>query len=348
MTALRIIDLDPFYAGGPAGRWHVAGELDAACRELGFFAVTGHRIDPGLIARTRAAVRGFFALPAEAKLAARPAAEATGRGYVPVEGETLSSTTSFKAAPDYKESFSIGVLEPGDEPYYLFEPSGVAFAPNVWPPEPLSFQPAMRQCYQALGALADDLLTLTALALGLAQNWFAPVSDRPTSALRVLHHPPRPHLGEDQYPAARGGVPRPRRRRRTARTCPPVRRGVRRTPLSRRHGRRVRLRQVPVQHCGDAGQRSRSWSLTSLRRGSSWTAIRVTTTRSRFSSPSARRESTCSGSPPSLAIRRSTRPPETLGPSVRSPAPRPVPVLAGCDRPLVRRLRYLHHRDDRG
>lgn len=202
MTSLRIIDLSPFYEGGGPGRASVAAEVDAACRELGFFAVTGHRVDLDLIARTRAAARGFFALPEEAKLAARPAAESTGRGYVPVEGETLSSTTSYEAAPDCKESFSIGPLHVGSEPYYLFEPSGVAFAPNVWPPEPRSFEPTMRQCYAAFGALADDLMTLTALAMGGPEERFAAASDRPTSALRVLHYPPRPRLRRGQYLAS--------------------------------------------------------------------------------------------------------------------------------------------------
>jgi isopenicillin N synthase-like dioxygenase len=124
-----------------------------------------------------------------------------------MEGETLSHTTTFAARPDAKESFSIGPFSDGDDghepdPYELFEPSGIAFSPNVWPAEPAGFAPATRAWYRALGSLADDLLSLTALAFDLPVAWFADKSDRPTSALRVLHYPPGSELGDGQYPAS--------------------------------------------------------------------------------------------------------------------------------------------------
>ena len=39
-----IIDIAPWSTGGPAGRDRVAGEVDAACCEIGFFLVTGHGV----------------------------------------------------------------------------------------------------------------------------------------------------------------------------------------------------------------------------------------------------------------------------------------------------------------
>lgn len=202
MADLRIVDLSPYYEGGESGRAHVAAEVDRACRELGFFAVVGHRVPSGLISTTRETVRGFFDLPVEAKLAVRTERRDSGRGYVPLEGENLSFTTTFASPPDLKESYSIGPLEPGDDPYHRFEPSGIAFSPNVWPTEPGTFEPAMRAYYHAVGALAADLLALTALAFGLPDDWFDAKNDRPTSALRVLHYPPRPQLGARQFPAS--------------------------------------------------------------------------------------------------------------------------------------------------
>jgi isopenicillin N synthase-like dioxygenase len=50
--------------------------------------------------------------------------------------------------------------------------------------------------------LADDLLTLTALAFDMPSDWFAAKNDRPTSALRVLRYPPREALENGQYPAS--------------------------------------------------------------------------------------------------------------------------------------------------
>jgi isopenicillin N synthase-like dioxygenase len=202
MSELEVVDLGPFYEGGDADRRRVAAAIDTACRSLGFFAVVGHRIQPSLIADTRSAVRDFFELPLHQKLAARTTNRSSGRGYVPVEGETLSYTTTFAAPPDAKESFSIGPFDIGLDPYYRYEPSGIAFSPNVWPSPPVAFGPALRLYYQALGGLAADLLSLTALSFGLPADWFASSNDRPTSALRVLRYPVGGPLGRGQFPAS--------------------------------------------------------------------------------------------------------------------------------------------------
>ncbi len=202
MDELAVIDLAPYYAGGARSRRLVAAAIDPACRDLGFFAVVGHRVPHGLVAETREAVRGFFDLPLEAKLAMRTANRTSGRGYVPIEGERLSYTTNFTARPDSKESFSIGPFDVERDAYHLFEPSGIAFSPNVWPDEPATFSPALQRYYRALGQLAADLLDLTAIAFDLPDGWFAPKNDRPTSALRVLHYPPGATVGEGQYLAS--------------------------------------------------------------------------------------------------------------------------------------------------
>lgn len=202
MTELPIVDLSPFYDGGVAGREAVARLIDRACRELGFFGVIGHQVPTELVVETRRVVREFFELPIEAKLEVRTVDPTSGRGYVPIEGETLSATTKFEAPPDLKESFSMGPPEPGDDPYVRFEPSGVAFSPNIWPGKLPQFEQAMRRYYGALGMLADDLLTLSAIAFGLPANWFVARNDRPTSALRVLRYPPDGYLRQGQYPAS--------------------------------------------------------------------------------------------------------------------------------------------------
>jgi isopenicillin N synthase-like dioxygenase len=202
MVELETIDLTPFYWGDDRDRREVATAIDHACRTLGFFAIVGHRVPGSLVAETRAAVRNFFELPLEDKLAARTENRSSGRGYVPVEGEALSYTTTFQAPPDAKESFSIGPFEIGTDPYYRYEPSGVAFSPNLWPEQPVAFGEALRRYYRALSSLSADLLSMTALAFGLPPDWFVARNDRPTSALRVLRYPPGGRLRDQQYPAS--------------------------------------------------------------------------------------------------------------------------------------------------
>jgi isopenicillin N synthase-like dioxygenase len=202
MADLDIVDLTPFYEGDDADRRDVAAAIDRACRSLGFFAIVGHRIPDGLVNETRDAVRAFFELPLADKLLTRTTNHSSGRGYVPIEGETLSHTTTFQAPPDAKESFSIGPFETGSSPYYHYEPSGIAFSPNVWPERPPAFGVALRRYYGALAGLARDLLALTAVSFDLSPDWFRAYNDRPTSALRVLRYPPGGPLSAGQFPAS--------------------------------------------------------------------------------------------------------------------------------------------------
>jgi isopenicillin N synthase-like dioxygenase len=46
----------------------VAGQIQAACRERGFFYVTGHGVPPGLLGQLAEASADFFALPLADKL----------------------------------------------------------------------------------------------------------------------------------------------------------------------------------------------------------------------------------------------------------------------------------------
>src|SRR5262249_30743252 len=50
-----VIDIAPYLAGTPDGKRRVAAQLDRACREVGFYIIVGHGVDPGSIAQVEAA-----------------------------------------------------------------------------------------------------------------------------------------------------------------------------------------------------------------------------------------------------------------------------------------------------
>ena len=83
MATLPIIDLRT-----PASQ--VASQLASACRELGFFYVVGHRVDPALVQQLSSLSHRFFALPEALK--ARYAMSHGGRawrGWFPLGGSLL-------------------------------------------------------------------------------------------------------------------------------------------------------------------------------------------------------------------------------------------------------------------
>jgi isopenicillin N synthase-like dioxygenase len=55
-----VIDVAPFHSGGLAVRRAVADEVGRAVNDIGFLVITGHGIDPELVAEVQAVSNAFF------------------------------------------------------------------------------------------------------------------------------------------------------------------------------------------------------------------------------------------------------------------------------------------------
>ena len=174
---LALIDIAPLLAArpDPAERERVVGEIDRACRTLGFFRITGHGLDPQLLATLDAESRAFFAQPDEVKAeVAMPRAGPAWRGWFPVRGEVTSGR------PDRKEGLYVGTDGPLDgRPLH---------GPNLYPPGGLG--PAIEAWMAALRPIADAVMRGIALALALPAEWFEQhLTSDPTVLFRVFHYP---------------------------------------------------------------------------------------------------------------------------------------------------------------
>src|SRR5687767_11401866 len=117
MTGVPVIDLTPAREGA-AERRRVAAMLDDACREIGFFAITGHGVPDRIVDDLRGRAHAFFSLPLAEKLKVRHPVTGTNRGYHPVGGEALAASQDQAAPPDLKEFFHIGPVDTSGDPYY--------------------------------------------------------------------------------------------------------------------------------------------------------------------------------------------------------------------------------------
>ncbi len=152
--------------------------IDRACRDWGFFQVTGHGLDERLLANVFAVAREFFAQPAEAKRRILRDAE-NPWGYYDQE--------LTKNRRDWKEIFDFG---PAD---------GAHLEPR-WPAGGLRlrFEPLVRAYYAACEQLATRLLSVIASNLGVTSEYLARTfGDGHTSFLRLNHYPKHPG-GADQ------------------------------------------------------------------------------------------------------------------------------------------------------
>ena len=88
-TSIPVIDVSPLAGDDAAARRAVAAEVGAACRDIGFFAITGHGVPAAVVDGTFAASADFFAQPMAAKQALAYASLSHNRGYVGTGVEAL-------------------------------------------------------------------------------------------------------------------------------------------------------------------------------------------------------------------------------------------------------------------
>lgn len=189
LLQVPIIDVGPFRLGGTVGRHEVADQVGRAIADIGFLVITGHGVDPALIASVQQVSRTFFDLPlAEKMRVGRPAID-VARGYIPIEAESIGRSRNVETPGDLNESLMIGPVDVAADRYFSASEAGRHFAPNLWPAEPSDLRGRYVAYYRAMGSLAAELMAMFALALDLPDDFFAARIDRHISRLRVRNYP---------------------------------------------------------------------------------------------------------------------------------------------------------------
>ena len=194
-ATLPIIDMAPLFdRARSAERAAVARLIEAACRDSGFFYVTGHDIAPAILQRLEAASRRFFALPLADKMEIEMARGGRAwRGYFPVGGELTSGK------PDIKEGLYIGTELPADHP--RVRAGWPLHGANLWPAAVPELAPAVHDYMTAATRAAHALMEGVALALALDHDYFSRhYTADPTILFRIFHYPA-------SRPASRPGAP---------------------------------------------------------------------------------------------------------------------------------------------
>ena len=183
--ALPVIDMAPlFERGRVAERAAVARAIAAACRDSGFFYVTGHGVAGAIVERLDAASRRFFALPLADKMAIEMARGGRAwRGFFPVGGELTSGK------PDRKQGLYLGTELPADHP--RVRAGWPLHGANLWPAQVPALRAAALDYMAATTRAAHALLEGVALSLGLNDDYFTShYTAEPTVLFRIFHYPP--------------------------------------------------------------------------------------------------------------------------------------------------------------
>lgn len=180
---LPVIDIAPLLAG-TSGQPDVARKIAAACRDTGFFYISGHGVTPATIARLDEVARTFFDLPHDEKMKIAMARGGRAwRGFFPVGGELTSGK------PDLKEGVYFGTeLGPNDPRVKAGVPM---HGQNLWPESPVDLKPAVLAFMAETTRAAHAVMRGVALSLSLDPEYFARTyTADPTVLFRVFHYPP--------------------------------------------------------------------------------------------------------------------------------------------------------------
>ena len=185
--AVPIVDIAPFQSGDEARKAAVAQAVDDACRRIGFLIVAGHGVPRPVIDDALASTWAFFDLGDDEKSRWISVKGDFRRGYMPVGGNALAYTLGGESPPDLIEAFTFGRFDLPQTPYYTAHRE-TWFEPNIWPTRPPGFQNRLCAYYRAMESLAETLMRIFALALGMPEDFFADKIDRHITAMRLNHY----------------------------------------------------------------------------------------------------------------------------------------------------------------
>ena len=182
---LPLIDLAPLIAGDSSAADRVAAEIDSACRQHGFFVITGHGVPTAAIDAVQNSARSFLRLPeAEKSEIAMANAGSAWRGWFPLGGELTSGVA------DQKEGIYFGRED---------APSSVPLhGPNQFPSRPRELRDAVLEYLDRLESLGHLLVGAVERGLGCPAGSLTQLIEDPTILFRVFAYPPQGRVSADE------------------------------------------------------------------------------------------------------------------------------------------------------
>lgn len=188
LSEVPTIDFAPFFGGDADARTAVSMEIAAACEEIGFFNIIGHRVPAVLLSGVFEQSARFFRLPVQQR-AKVSATYDWYRGWLGTQpGEALTRNSRLF------EHYRIQKELPSDDPDVL---SGNFFyKPNRWPDDLDGFGETCNRYYDAMEQLSRHLLQAFAIGIGLPSDRFDEYFHKPLSQLSLMYNPPLPDGAE--------------------------------------------------------------------------------------------------------------------------------------------------------
>ena len=179
-AGIPTLDLRRYTEGNDTDKRAFAEELGAAYRQVGFAAISGHRVKDELIEEMYSEVKSFFSMSKEDKLKYSLPGSNNQRGFVKFGQEHAKGNDS----ADLKEFWQVGQTQ---------IPNGADlshYPPNVVVDEFPEFSKRADELYQSLESVGIIVLEAIAMHLELPLDYFTGYMRGGNSILRAIHYPP--------------------------------------------------------------------------------------------------------------------------------------------------------------
>ena len=171
-----------------ADRDAFAREFVRVCHEIGFLTLVDHGVDEAFIDRYFAALEAFFALPDDVKAQIEKIHSPHFRGWERIGAELTDNKV------DYREQLDLLTENPEYSadamPAYLR-----LDGPNQWLTEAElpGFKSLVLEFFQTMEDLANELMGIIAIGLGLPENTFLDAfGEKPLGFAKLISYPPTP------------------------------------------------------------------------------------------------------------------------------------------------------------
>ena len=158
------------------------------CHEIGFFQLVGHGVPDEFRRRYFSLLEAFFDLPDDVKATIDKRRSRHFRGWERVGAELTDNRI------DYREQLDVSTEHPpyapdAEPPYLRLDGPNQWFAEDVLP----GFHGAVDELFTRLGAVADELLDVLSVGLGLPEDHLrVAFGERPLSFAKLIRYPPTP------------------------------------------------------------------------------------------------------------------------------------------------------------
>ncbi|XP_078361361.1 uncharacterized protein LOC144645678 [Oculina patagonica] len=150
-------------------------QIHEACKDIGFFYITGHGVEQSTLDLFFSYTQGFFALPLEKKTAISIDKNPFYNGYIKSGAERTKNVVDIREGIYFEQKF-----RPQEDDYFPEESDLPGFAKAV-------------KAYQAqLTELGFAMMKAIAFGLGLPVDYFVEKCSPPTCVLALWHYPPHP------------------------------------------------------------------------------------------------------------------------------------------------------------